>query len=669
MIRQRHSTRLVVTLCLGLLLGRSVAQSNSPPSPSPIAIHTPIYLTLRIRPDVKSATLGYLDTVTVPRKVEVKPGTSLKYVLASEYGWVSTAVAKMVKANNLDTLGFDFCGSQPSFGKKQLCAGSDELLLPPGPTLSVGLTVEPKSTLTVRQIAQLETGNSGKKTKQAIETLNPSLVGRWDTRVREKVKLPYATHFVSYQLKTPSVVEAKAIAERVKSSDSAVLVASVSYGLEAVPSWSLSSDTAGASCQSTDHPRSVFDGLPDDWTELDKKRIGAAVIAIVDTGIAAQDDRFPYWQNPAPGVPGETDPLTKQCMNDVYGCNFLDLDQFPLDDCTEPSDLNHGTHIAGLASGRQYSHSQEFNDRVRLMILKVADSHAQVSPDNIAEAIRYALPRNANIVNLSLTGPPGDNIVSAVSGASNMLFVAAAGNPRSGKGADLDDDSVAGVTGFPATLTRKFSDNVISVASDNGDGVLSCFSNFGNTSVDLTAPGVGLVSTIAGRKTAILNGTSQATALVSLAAGVLYSQGLTTPAAIKRRILASVDYSPSLVNKVFSAGSLNLAKAIQFKQDLIQFKDKHLEAGEILSPLKISVFSKVNDIPLRGRIYKIVPNFSDPDDPAKKIRVMVVTGGKLVQEYTDRIGTISFRTGNVTKQISINDLVDIIPRQPFGQNK
>ncbi len=180
---------------------------------------------------------------------------------------------------------------------------------------------------------------------------------------------------------------------------------------------------------------------------------------------------------------------------------------------------------------------------------------------------------------------------------------------------------------------------------------------------------MGVISTIAGGKTALLSGTSQATAQVSLAAGVLYSQGLTTPKAIKRRILASTDFSPSLINKVFSAGSLNLAKAIQFKQDLIQFKDKHLEAGEILLPLKVSVFSTTNDIPLRGRIYKIVPNYSDAKDPAKKIRVTVVTGGKMIQEYTDRIGMISFRTGNVTKNISVDDIIDIIPRQPFGQSK
>ncbi len=102
-----------------------------------------------------------------------------------------------------------------------------------------------------------------------------------------------------------------------------------------------------------------------------------------------------------------------------------------------------------------------------------------------------------------------------------MLFVAAAGNPASGMGRNLDDNAVARVTGFPATLVRKLPNNVISVASDNGNGVLSCFSNYGAASVDLSAPGMDVLSTIGGRQTTKLSGTSQATALVSFAAALL----------------------------------------------------------------------------------------------------------------------------------------------------
>ena len=47
-----------------------------------------------------------------------------------------------------------------------------------------------------------------------------------------------------------------------------------------------------------------------------------------------------------------------------------------------------------------------------------------------------------------------------------------------------------------------------------------------------------------------LSGTSQATALVSLTAGILYSQGIMAPKDIKNRILASTDFNDALRGKV-----------------------------------------------------------------------------------------------------------------------
>ena len=48
---------------------------------------------------------------------------------------------------------------------------------------------------------------------------------------------------------------------------------------------------------------------------------------------------------------------------------------------------------------------------------------------------------------------------------------------------------------FPASYT---SDAVISVAATNRNDSLAGFSNYGETSVDLAAPGVGIVSTVPG---------------------------------------------------------------------------------------------------------------------------------------------------------------------------
>jgi subtilisin family serine protease len=170
---------------------------------------------------------------------------------------------------------------------------------------------------------------------------------------------------------------------------------------------------------------------------------------------------------------------------------------FPTDDCEVPEEYNHGTHIAGLASGRLYSKVGELNSRIELMILKVADSKGKIDPGNVANAIYYAYPRSANVFNLSLTGPCQIFIRKAIEQAESTLFVAAAGNPSSGTGIDLDDHSLITNTGFSARLTRS-SINVISVAAHAPNGNLNCFSNFGAESVDLAAPGLGILSTVSG---------------------------------------------------------------------------------------------------------------------------------------------------------------------------
>jgi len=123
------------------------------------------------------------------------------------------------------------------------------------------------------------------------------------------------------------------------------------------------------------------------------------------------------------------------------------------------------------------------------------------------------------------------------------------------------------------------------------------------------------------------------------------------------------------VGKVFAAGSLNVAKALMFQKDIIQFKsDRHIEAGEI-APFQISVFEQVNDVKLRRGVYKIIPNYSDPNDPAKQTRILMLANGKLVHYYTNKLKSISFKTNQETKVIKLSDLMDIVPRQRFGNGR
>jgi hypothetical protein len=640
---------IVVVLLSGLLPPALWSQetSTAPPKPSP-----PIYITVRIRPDVKPETLDYLARVTQPETVEVERGWNLRAILRRFYGFSFGKLRRLVSKAN------------PELSKAEPVSGElRQIQLPAGVKGSANVTITPQRPITLKQFALAEMGSGGEKTRTAIEDANPSLKGHWNSVVTQKVRFPYTTAFATYRMRTGSPKEAEDIVQTLKERDQAVQSAEAARGLfEVVPHWSLAGASQGPQCPSAkDPPGWPLQTLPSDWSEANHDaRIWPAVIGIVDTGIPQGDTRFVLWDNPAPGRRGTTDPNGTQCTNDVCGCNFLNPASFPEDDCRLPDAYNHGTHIAGLASGRLYTDSAELDRRIQLMILKAADVAGQITQGAVANAIEYAFVRGAHIINLSVTGPASSELKKTISTYENMLYVAAAGNPHSGIGIDLDDQRLTSDTGFPARYT-KLLENVISVASHDGQGRLSCFSNFGKDSVDLAASGSNVDSTVSGQQTRVLSGTSQATALVSLAAALLYSRGLTVPEAIKHRILAATDFEPQLRDKVSSEGKLNIAKALDYRRDIVQYQGGRVVAGEILSPLKISVPSRTNDLSLRGEVYKIVMGYSN--EPGKKIRVTVLQAGRLVHLYCDSIGKITFKTGFSSNEIPLEQVSEIIPRQ------
>ena len=107
--------------------------------------------------------------------------------------------------------------------------------------------------------------------------------------------------------------------------------------------------------------------------------------------------------------------------------------------------------------------------------------------------------------------PPGTSpspaMVNAIQAAP--LFVAAAGNNANNN--DINPF-------FPANINL---DNIISVAATDYNDDLAPFSNFGANSVDLTAPGVLIASTIPGNSYQYKSGTSMAAPHVSGAAALM----------------------------------------------------------------------------------------------------------------------------------------------------
>ncbi len=164
-------------------------------------------------------------------------------------------------------------------------------------------------------------------------------------------------------------------------------------------------------------------------------------------------------------------------IDDVVGYDFVNNDAFPYDD------EGHGSHVAGLAAGKQFGLAK----KAKILALKGL-SGIGGDVGTISAALRYAVDRGAKVVNLSLGGPsplPHPAIVSAMAYAESkgVLVVASAGNgdPQTGLGFSIDE-----VPFFPASLPN---DNLLTVASFDAGNILSPYSNFGKTGVDVVAPG------------------------------------------------------------------------------------------------------------------------------------------------------------------------------------
>jgi subtilisin len=193
----------------------------------------------------------------------------------------------------------------------------------------------------------------------------------------------------------------------------------------------------------------------------------------------------------------------------------------------------HGTHVAGIvaARGRKGSGVRGLAPGVKLRSYRVFGKGKETASNfAILKAIDRAVADGCDLINMSLGGGAPDEATSSAiadARAQGVLVIVAAGNdgraPVSFPGADQLAIAVSamGRKGtFPRDSTHRAE--VMQPYGRDRNNFLAAFSNIG-PEIDLTGPGVAIVSTVPGGYVA-LDGTSMACPAATGAAAALLAR-------------------------------------------------------------------------------------------------------------------------------------------------
>jgi subtilisin family serine protease len=206
--------------------------------------------------------------------------------------------------------------------------------------------------------------------------------------------------------------------------------------------------------------------------------------------------------------------------NIVGGVDFVNGDDDPQDD------NGHGTGVAGLLAAVENGVGLIGTaPKAKVLVVKMLRYDEQGSISDLIRGIEWAVQRGAQIISMSL-GTEEDNFAlrEAIQAAyrAGILLVAAAGN----KGMRVL---------YPAAYPE-----VIAVAATDRRDQRAWFSNVG-PEVELSAPGVELLTTGLDGDYQVESGTSFAVPQVAGVAALVMSTGLRDPAAVRLRLQRTAD--------------------------------------------------------------------------------------------------------------------------------
>jgi type VII secretion-associated serine protease mycosin len=219
-------------------------------------------------------------------------------------------------------------------------------------------------------------------------------------------------------------------------------------------------------------------------------------------------------------------------------------------------DSGHGTMVAGviaanLNNGRG---GAGIAPQAQILPVKVLDAGGAGTDGDIADGITWAADHGAKVINLSLGGPGGGDVLCAAVNtalAADAVVVAAAGN-----------DGAESV-GYPAACP-----GVIAVSATTHTGALTAFSSYG-WRVDIAAPGLDITSTSLSQPPtsdsyATESGTSFSTPIVAGVAALVraHDTGASQAEVVQQILSTARDVGPPSVDRAFGHGIVDPLAAL-----------------------------------------------------------------------------------------------------------
>jgi len=210
---------------------------------------------------------------------------------------------------------------------------------------------------------------------------------------------------------------------------------------------------------------------------------------------------------------------------DIVGDDYANLTEknYGNNDVSKRSE--HGTHVSGIIGAVRNNNVgiDGIADNISIMPIRNTPMGDETDKD-VANGIRYAVDNGARIINMSFGkgfSPQKEVVDQAVKYAQEkgVLLIHGAGN---------DHKNTDYFYSFPSALLKNgtVASNWLEIGASSfnmNEKLAATFSNYGNVSVDIFAPGVDIYATLPNNLYGKRSGTSMAAPVVSGVAALLFS--------------------------------------------------------------------------------------------------------------------------------------------------